>query len=152
MHAHIYSYNLVPNFFSRHMNCLYDCLCSQLLDMKLTVEGLEKERDFYFGKLRDIELICQEHENENNEVLGKIMDKLYATEVNTDISHMELMHADGKYFWVLLICNNRSTDQICVWVCVCQLYSWLSHWLTSVCWKIHWIYTKHQVTQRRGVP
>ncbi|XP_041814209.1 microtubule-associated protein RP/EB family member 3-like [Chelmon rostratus] len=55
-------------------------LNQQLLDMKLTVEGLEKERDFYFGKLRDIELICQEHENENNEVLGKIMDKLYATE------------------------------------------------------------------------
>ncbi len=50
--------------------------------MKLTVEGLEKERDFYFGKLRDIEVICQEHENESNPVLSKIMDTLYATEVN----------------------------------------------------------------------
>uniref|UniRef100_A0A3Q3X4F5 Microtubule-associated protein RP/EB family member 3 n=1 Tax=Mola mola TaxID=94237 RepID=A0A3Q3X4F5_MOLML len=55
-------------------------LNQQLLDMKLTVEGLEKERDFYFGKLRDIELICQEHENDNNPVLTKIMDTLYATE------------------------------------------------------------------------
>nr|XP_046229649.1 microtubule-associated protein RP/EB family member 3-like [Scatophagus argus]XP_046229650.1 microtubule-associated protein RP/EB family member 3-like [Scatophagus argus] len=55
-------------------------LNQQLLDMKLTVEGLEKERDFYFGKLRDIELICQENENENNPVLGRIMDTLYATE------------------------------------------------------------------------
>lgn len=52
---------------------------SQLLDLKLTVDGLEKERDFYFGKLRDIELICQEEEG--NPVLGKIMDILYATEV-----------------------------------------------------------------------
>lgn len=53
-------------------------LNQQLLDMKLTVDGLEKERDFYFGKLRDIELICQE--NENNPILAKIMDILYATE------------------------------------------------------------------------
>lgn len=55
-------------------------LNQQLLDMKLTVEGLEKERDFYFGKLRDIELICQENENENNPVVSKIMETLYATE------------------------------------------------------------------------
>lgn len=49
--------------------------------MKLTVEGLEKERDFYFGKLRDIELICQENENENP-VVSRIIKILYATEVN----------------------------------------------------------------------
>ncbi|XP_041661224.1 microtubule-associated protein RP/EB family member 3-like isoform X2 [Cheilinus undulatus] len=55
-------------------------LNQQLLDMRLTVEGLEKERDFYFGKLRDIELICQEHEQDNNPTLVKIMDTLYATE------------------------------------------------------------------------
>ncbi|KAJ0061314.1 hypothetical protein NL108_014847, partial [Boleophthalmus pectinirostris] len=55
-------------------------LNQQLLDMKLTVDGLEKERDFYFGKLRDIEVICQEHENENNPILTKIIDILYATE------------------------------------------------------------------------
>lgn len=51
------------------------------MELKLTVDGLEKERDFYFSKLRDIELICQEHESENNSVLSKIMDILYATEV-----------------------------------------------------------------------
>ncbi|XP_030637685.1 microtubule-associated protein RP/EB family member 3b [Chanos chanos] len=55
-------------------------LNQQLMDLKLTVDGLEKERDFYFGKLRDIELICQEHESENNPVLGRIINILYATE------------------------------------------------------------------------
>ncbi|XP_037606953.1 microtubule-associated protein RP/EB family member 3-like isoform X2 [Sebastes umbrosus] len=52
-------------------------LNQQLLDMKLTIDGLEKERDFYFGKLRDIELLCQDNDNP---VLCKIMDVLYATE------------------------------------------------------------------------
>lgn len=52
------------------------------MELKLTVDGLEKERDFYFSKLRDIELICQEHESENSPVLSKIIDILYATEVN----------------------------------------------------------------------
>lgn len=52
------------------------------MELKLTVDGLEKERDFYFSKLRDIELICQEHESENNPILSRIIDILYATEVS----------------------------------------------------------------------
>nr|5WLQ_A Chain A, Capsid assembly scaffolding protein,Myosin-7,Microtubule-associated protein RP/EB family member 1 [synthetic construct] len=43
-------------------------------------EDLEKERDFYFGKLRNIELICQENEGENDPVLQRIVDILYATD------------------------------------------------------------------------
>uniref|UniRef100_A0A8D0D185 Microtubule-associated protein, RP/EB family, member 3b n=1 Tax=Sander lucioperca TaxID=283035 RepID=A0A8D0D185_SANLU len=46
-------------------------LNQQLLDLKLTVDGLEKERDFYFGKLSDIELLCRESESQ---VISKIMD------------------------------------------------------------------------------
>ncbi|XP_056101590.1 microtubule-associated protein RP/EB family member 3a isoform X1 [Rhinichthys klamathensis goyatoka] len=55
-------------------------LNQQLMELKLTVDGLEKERDFYFSKLRDIELICQEHEPENNPIMSRIIDILYATE------------------------------------------------------------------------
>lgn len=52
----------------------------QLQEMKLTVDALEKERDFYFGKLRDIEVLCQEHENDGLPLLTQIMDILYQTE------------------------------------------------------------------------
>ncbi|XP_072107460.1 microtubule-associated protein RP/EB family member 3b isoform X2 [Mobula birostris] len=55
-------------------------LNQQLMELKLTVDGLEKERDFYFSKLRDIELICQEHENENIPAVQRIVEVLYATE------------------------------------------------------------------------
>jgi hypothetical protein len=44
----------------------------QVMEMKLTVEGLEKERDFYFGKLRDVEVLCQEHELTGGPVVRKV--------------------------------------------------------------------------------
>jgi len=52
------------------------------MDLKVTVEGLEKERDFYFGKLRNIEVMCQEYDGEELAILQKILDVLYATEVS----------------------------------------------------------------------
>lgn len=57
-------------------------LSTQLLDMKVNVEGLEKERDFYFSKLRDIEIMCQEVEGSDTlPLVQKILDVLYQTEV-----------------------------------------------------------------------
>ncbi|XP_044737722.1 microtubule-associated protein RP/EB family member 1 isoform X4 [Chrysoperla carnea] len=55
-------------------------LTHQLIEMKLNVDGLEKERDFYFGKLRDIEVLCQENDNEKLPIVQKILEVLYATE------------------------------------------------------------------------
>ncbi|XP_027036581.1 microtubule-associated protein RP/EB family member 1-like [Pocillopora verrucosa] len=54
-------------------------LNNELTALQLTVEGLEKERDFYFGKLRDIEVKCQEEDPGAN-VVQKVLEILYATE------------------------------------------------------------------------
>ena len=63
-------------------------LNAQILEKNLTIEGLEKERDFYFGKLRDIEVLAQEHEAVDGDGSGfsqKVLGVLYATEVCTYI-------------------------------------------------------------------
>ncbi|XP_037046925.1 microtubule-associated protein RP/EB family member 1 isoform X2 [Bradysia coprophila] len=58
-----------------------DELSNQVMDMKLNLEGLEKERDFYFSKLRDIEILCQEAEETGpHPLVQKIVEILYATE------------------------------------------------------------------------
>ncbi|XP_019866808.1 microtubule-associated protein RP/EB family member 1 isoform X3 [Aethina tumida] len=56
-----------------------DDLNNQISEMKISIDGLEKERDFYFGKLRDIEVMCQEAEG-TSPYIQKILDILYATE------------------------------------------------------------------------
>lgn len=57
-------------------------LTTQVMDMRLHLEGLEKERDFYFSKLRDIEILCQEDEQNDvpNSLIQRILNILYATE------------------------------------------------------------------------
>lgn len=63
-------------------------LKQELNTMKETVAGLERERDFYFSKLRDIELLLQqacdenpELEKEENGLIKQVQTILYSTEV-----------------------------------------------------------------------
>merc|ERR1711894_442140 len=57
-------------------------LNATLVEKNMGIEGLEKERDFYFGKLRDIEVISQEFEAVDGaaEFSQKVLGVLYATE------------------------------------------------------------------------
>lgn len=66
-------------------------LNTQLQEMQATCEGLEKERDFYFAKLRSIELIIADRINlehvdvEERETLQKVQDVLYQTEEGFEV-------------------------------------------------------------------
>lgn len=58
--------------------------------LKETIVGLERERDFYFSKLRDIELLLQhaveadpEIEKDNDGLIKHVQAVLYSTEVRT---------------------------------------------------------------------
>ncbi|KAL7231746.1 hypothetical protein ACSBR2_009892 [Camellia fascicularis] len=57
----------------------------QITELKLSVDSLEKERDFYFAKLRDIEILCQCPEIENLAVVEAIKRILYATDDSTSV-------------------------------------------------------------------
>ena len=63
-------------------------LQNQLKEMSAHLEGLEKERDFYFDKLRQIEILVQqqtetlEAEGKEDKTLREIQAILYSTEVS----------------------------------------------------------------------
>jgi len=57
-----------------------DSFNTEMIEMKLCLENLERERDFYFGKLRDIEVIINSASGDKEELSQKVLDILYATE------------------------------------------------------------------------
>ncbi|KAI7896394.1 calponin homology domain-containing protein [Mucor mucedo] len=66
-------------------------LNKQITELKVTVDGLEKERDFYFGKLREIEILVQEQleltdqDNEDTNCIKDIQAILYRTEEGFEV-------------------------------------------------------------------
>lgn len=69
--------------------------------LKSTIQDMEKERDFYFGKLRNIELICQEKEGEGDPTLQRIIDILYATDVSSPAFMKRLASRDSTRYGFL---------------------------------------------------
>ncbi|KAA6385632.1 MAG: putative Microtubule-associated protein RP/EB family member 1 [Streblomastix strix] len=53
-------------------------LSTQASELRETMDGIERERNFYFDKLRKIEIICQAHEEDP--IVKQILKILYAAE------------------------------------------------------------------------
>ncbi|GCB75251.1 hypothetical protein scyTo_0019745 [Scyliorhinus torazame] len=53
-------------------------LAEQVKSLKADLVELEKERDFYFGKLRNIEVICQENQREDSVLIQQVEKVLYS--------------------------------------------------------------------------
>ena len=52
----------------------------EVAELKMTSDTLEKERDFYFGKLRDIEVLLQAYQDQEIPIVDMVLKILYATE------------------------------------------------------------------------
>ncbi|KAH8547876.1 calponin homology domain-containing protein [Umbelopsis sp. PMI_123] len=81
------------NVLDNHSAAMIIDLNKQIAELKVTVDGLEKERDFYFGKLRDIEILIQEQlevnaaaeEPQDTSILKEIQAILYNTEEGFEV-------------------------------------------------------------------
>ena len=52
----------------------------EVTELKMSVENLERERDFYYSKLREVEVLCQTHEGQEVPFLQQVLDILYKTD------------------------------------------------------------------------
>ena len=90
--------NHARNASPNQSSAMVQDLTRQMAEMRVTVDGLEKERDFYFQKLRDIEVLVQQlldeeaqHDADGQpnpgvvDVLTQIQQILYSTEEGFEI-------------------------------------------------------------------
>lgn len=55
-------------------------LQKKVAELQVLLDRAEQERDFYFDKLRDVEIYCQTHPDQNNQVVKDVTNILYAAE------------------------------------------------------------------------
>ena len=55
-------------------------LALESTELKLSIDNLERERDFYYMKLREVEILCQQHEGEDVPFLTQVLEILYKTD------------------------------------------------------------------------
>lgn len=75
-------------------------LKEQLAETKATMDTYEKERDFYFGKLRDIEMMLQLQGKEQDPVGSIVLKVLYASEeekvIIGEAGELKILNAEGQ--------------------------------------------------------
>ncbi|KAF5343791.1 hypothetical protein D9757_014117 [Collybiopsis confluens] len=102
-------------------------LQAQVKEMSVHLEGLEKERDFYFEKLREIELLVQERlESEgapDDPTLRRIQTILYSTEDGFEVPEGALVN-EGKHS---LTRRKRRSD------CPCMTETFFVHLSSFLC-------------------
>lgn len=59
----------------------------QLADLKISTDLLEKERDFYFSKLRDVEILCQTPELDDLPVSAPVEPVIFFQTLSQSILH-----------------------------------------------------------------
>ncbi|CAE7180119.1 EB1C [Symbiodinium pilosum] len=89
----------------------------EVVDLKITVDGLETERDFYFQKLRDIEIMCQAWEENPdasmtvNKFVEEVQNILYAKDDEIGDAEGEIGSKVGG-FLLMSIAANRVGSRV----------------------------------------
>ncbi|PIN07065.1 Microtubule-binding protein involved in cell cycle control [Handroanthus impetiginosus] len=71
-----------PSVYPEAERALFE---QQITELKLSIDSLEKERDFYFANLRDIEILCQIPDIEKLPVVEAIKRILYAADDDASV-------------------------------------------------------------------
>lgn len=105
--------------------------------LKSTIQDMEKERDFYFGKLRNIEVICQEKEGEEDPTLLRIMDILYATDVSQ--TRFNISVSSSSFSLLLWFTCHLLTLSVIVCLAPTSSKSDAAWWFTLYTDRIFWL-------------
>ncbi|KAL6077344.1 Microtubule-associated protein RP/EB member 2 [Balamuthia mandrillaris] len=93
---------LTNNFQLEELQRTVENLTDEIAGLKLVVDNLESERDFYFSKLRDVEIKCQENVDLSYnfplpEFIQQVLDILYAEdEGHTQERGAKALHSHAK--------------------------------------------------------
>lgn len=72
-------------------------LLAQIAELEVQMEGFERERDFYFGKLREVEILCQSEETDSFSK-EKVMEILYKADEPAEEEAAAPAAADAETF------------------------------------------------------